>query len=287
MHFVTKVLVVFATILSVFLSALVISYAVNSDRVASDYSTLQATLASIQGQQQSKALEHATQLSSLQEDLRRAKGEATEASNALRALENRMVQMISAQRSLQDAGDKAQALAGQLATTNGTQTALIDGLRKDADESRSKQVEIAKRNAELEKAIADLRRSYEAAENEKKLVREQLAEAKSQLDALRAGGGTLGAVKANEPFVYSGPTITGKVEEVTNDSATGAMLAKISVGSNDNIRDNMKLAIRRDNEFVGNLVILKTDLKFAIGKIDLLGRSVAVQVGDVVQSNLQ
>ena len=47
MHFVTKVLVVFATILSVFLSALVISYAVNSDRVASDYSTLQATLASI------------------------------------------------------------------------------------------------------------------------------------------------------------------------------------------------------------------------------------------------
>ena len=150
-----------------------------------------------------------------------------------------------------------------------------------------KQVEIAKRNAELEKAIADLRRSYEAAENEKKLVREQLAEAKSQLDALRAGGGTLGAVKANEPFVYSGPTITGKVEEVTNDSATGAMLAKISVGSNDNIRDNMKLAIRRDNEFVGNLVILKTDLKFAIGKIDLLGRSVAVQVGDVVQSNLQ
>lgn len=287
MHFVTKVLVVFATILSVFLSALVISYAVNSDRVASDYSTLQATLASVQGQQQAKALEHSTQLASLRDESERYKREASEATNSLRALENRMVQMVSTQRSLQDAGDKAQALAGQLATTNGTQTALIEGLRKDADESRTKQVEIAKRNAELEKAIADLRRSYEAAENEKKLVREQLAEAKSQLDALRAGGGALSSAKPNEPFVYTGPTITGKVEEVTNDSSTGALLAKISIGSNDNIHDNMKLAIRRDNEFVGNLVILKTDLKFAIGKIDLLGRTVQVQVGDTVQSNLQ
>jgi outer membrane murein-binding lipoprotein Lpp len=286
-HFVTKVLVVFATILSVFLSALVISYAVNSDRVASDYTNLQAQLASFQGGQQALALEQATQLSAAKQEAQRAKSDADKAANSMRELETRVLQMLATQRTLQDASDKAQALATQLATTNGTQTALIEGLRKDADDSRTKQVEIAKRNAELEKAIADLRRSYDAAENEKKLVREQLAEAKSQLDALRAGGATLGAAKSNEPFVYTGPTISGKVEEVTKDDATGELLAKISVGANDNIRENMKLAIRRDNEFVGNLVVLKTDLKYAIGKIDLLGRSVTVQVGDVVQSNLQ
>lgn len=287
MHFVTKVLVVFATILSVFLSALVISYAVNSDRVANDYTNLQAQMASFQGGQQALALEHATQLAGAKQEAQRAKSDADKAANSMRELETRVLQMLATQRTLQDASDKAQALATQLATTNSTQTSLIEGLRKDADDSRGKQVEIAKRNAELEKAIADLRRSYDAAENEKKLVREQLAEAKSQLDALRAGGATLGSASSNEPFVYSGPTISGKVEEVTKDAATGELLAKISVGTNDNIRENMKLAIRRDNEFVGNLVVLKTDLKYAIGKIDLLGRSVSVQVGDVVQSNLQ
>lgn len=287
MHFVTKVLVVFATILSVFLSALVISYAVNSDRVASDYTNLQAQLAAVQGSQQALAIENANLLKSLNDDKQRVSTEASEANNKVRDLETRMAQLTSVQRTLQDSSDKSQALATQLATTNGTQTTLIDGLRKDADDSRTKQVEIAKRNAELEKAIADLRRSYDAAENEKKLVREQLAEAKSQLDALRSGGASLGAAKSNEPFTYSGPTITGKVEEVTKDAATGELLAKISVGTNDNVRENMKLAIRRDNEFVGNIVVLKTDLKFAICKIDLLGREVAVQVGDVVQSNLQ
>jgi uncharacterized phage infection (PIP) family protein YhgE len=286
-HFVTKVLVVFATILSVFLSALVISYAVNSDRVASDYTELQARLAALQGGQQAMAIENASNLKKYQEDITREQNEATRAKNSMRELDNRVQLMLSTQRTVQDASDKSQALATQLATTNATQTTLIEGLRKDADDSRTKQVEIAKRNAELEKAIADLRRSYDAAENEKKLVREQLAEAKSQLDALRAGGVTLGAAKTNEPFVYSGPTISGKVEELTKDAATGELLAKISVGANDNVRENMKLAIRRDNEFVGNIVVLKTDLKFAICKIDLLGRAVEVQVGDVVQSNLQ
>lgn len=286
MHFVTKVLVVFATILSVFLSALVISYAVNSDRVASDYTNIEAKLNSAQGSLAASALASGTRIKALELQIQSMSSANSEVTNQLRALETQRLDQLLSLRNLRDSSDKAQALANQLATTNSTQTALIEGLQRDANDSRTKQVEIAKRNAELEKANADLRRSYEAAENEKKLVREQLAEAKSQLDALRASGGAISASTGNEPFVYNGPTISGKVEEVTTDT-TGAMLAKISIGSNDNIRDNMKLAIRRDNEFVGNLVILKTDLKYAIGRIDLLGRPVTVRVGDVVQSNLQ
>jgi DNA gyrase/topoisomerase IV subunit A len=286
-HFVTKVLVVFATIMSVFLSALVISYAVNSDRVASDYTALQARAASLEGGQAAKALESSTQVASLRDELDRANNEARDAKNKHRDLEARSSELMQSMRTLRDASDRAQALASQLATTNATQTALIDGLRKDADDSRTRQVEIAKRNAELEKAIADLRRSYESAENEKKLVREQLVEAKSQLDALRAGGATLSSAGTSEPFTYTGANISGRVEEVSADGSTGAILAKISVGANDNIRDNMKLAIRRNNEFVANLVIVKTDLRFAIGRVDLLGRPVSVQVGDTVQSSLQ
>ncbi len=40
MHVLTKVLVVFAAILSVALSALVIAYAVNTDRIAADYGNM-------------------------------------------------------------------------------------------------------------------------------------------------------------------------------------------------------------------------------------------------------
>jgi uncharacterized phage infection (PIP) family protein YhgE len=286
-HFVTKVLVVFATIMSVFLSALVISYAVNSDRVASDYTALMARAASLEGAQAAKAIESGTRIDALNDEITKAYAEVTAAKNRYRELETLATGLQGGMRTLQDSSDRAQALATQLATTNATQTALIEGLRKDADDSRTRQVEIAKRNAELEKAIADLRRSYESAENEKKLVREQLAEAKAQLDALRAGGATLSSASAAEPFTYAGPNIAGRVEEVSTDGATGALLAKISVGANDNIRDNMKLAIRRNNEFVANLVIVKTDLRFAIGRIDLLGRPVSVQVGDTVQSSLQ
>lgn len=286
MHFVTKVLVVFATILSVFLSALVISYAVNNDRVAKDYSNLMAEKQALLGSQQALAVENGNLRREKEGWENNSKAAIAEAKNRNVELETRLTENLRNISTLRDSSDKAQALATQLSTTNSTQAALIESLRKDADDSRSKQVETARRNAELEKALADLRRSYEAAENEKKLVREQLAEAKSQLDALRASGGNMSAASAAEPFVYTGPTISGKVEELTTDTA-GSTLAKISVGSNDNIRENMKLAIRRNNEFVGNLVIVRTDLKHAIGRIDLLGRDVKVQVGDTVQSNIQ
>jgi hypothetical protein len=287
-NFVTKILVVFATILSVFLSALVISFAVNADRIKEDYSAEVASKIAAQDSLKAAAFAGATELTDLKRKVddkeREASGERTR--NA--EMEKQMTSLLLTNRSLQDTSDRSSALAIQLTNTNDVQTKLISALRKDADDSRTRQAETAKRNAELEKAIADLRRTFEAAENEKKLVREQLAEARSQLEALKQSGATLGTGGSNEPFVYSGPVISGKVEEVSTDAATGARLARISVGTNDNIRENMKLAIQRDTEFVGNLVILKTDLKWAIGKVDLLGRTnIDVQIGDVVRSDLK
>ncbi len=286
MHNVTKILVVFATIMSVFLSALVISYSVNADRIQADYTNALAAKASAEGSA-------ATQAMALQahiEEVKTLKGQATkedtDKANKIRALESQIATMMGSLRALQDSSDKNSALAVQLASTNETQTSLISGLRKDADDSRTSQVTTAKQNAELEKAIADLRRTYEAAENEKKLVREQLAEAKAQIDALRQNGGGVSTSAATEPFNYTGPTISGKVEEISTEAGTGSMLAKISVGTNHNVRENMKMAIRRDNEFIANVVIVKTDLQWAIGRIDLLGRAVTVRVGDVVQSDL-
>lgn len=287
MHNVTKILVVFATIMSVFLSALVISYSVNADRIQADYTNALAAKASAEASAATQAVALTTHVAEIAKLREQARSEDTEKANKIRALESQIATMMGSLRALQDSSDKNSALAVQLASTNETQTSLISGLRKDADDSRTSQVTTAKQNAELEKAIADLRRTYEAAENEKKLVREQLAEAKAQIDALRQGGGTLGSGKANEPFNYTGPTISGKVEELTTETGTGATLAKISVGTNHNVRENMKMAIRRDNEFVANVVIVKADLQWAIGRIDLLGRPVTVQVGDVVQSDLR
>ena len=61
-----------------------------------------------------------------------------------------------------------------------------------------------------------------------------------------------------------------------------ATLVKINLGSNDRIRENQKLFVSRGKDFVANLVILKTDMRFAIAKVDTLSRKVEVQNGDAV-----
>lgn len=286
MHVVTKIFVIFATILSVFLSALVISFSSNAAKIADDYEAQKARAVAAEAAKAAEAIDAATQLKNEQRKADLSDRSVGELREKNRTLLTDLQLALQTQRALQDAADRNGALAEQLGSTNKAQAALIEALRKDADESRTSQVNTSKKNAELEKALADLRRSYEAAENEKKLVREQLVEAKSQLDALRSSGAAGLTGKTNEPFTYSGPNIAGKIEELSNDAASGASLARISVGSADNIRENMKLAIRRGDEFLGNLVIVKTDLRFAIGRVDLLGRQVSLQVGDVVQTDL-
>jgi len=286
-HVVTKIFVIFATILSVFLSALVISYSSNASKIADEYQAEVARRVAAESSKAAEAIDAATQLKNEQRKADLADRTVAELRESNRKLLDQFQAALQAQRELQVSSDRNGALAQQLGSTNKTQTDLIMALRSDADESRKSQIDSSRRNAELEKALADLRRSFEATENEKKLVREQLAEAKNQLDALRASGAAgLTSGKASEPFAYTGPNIAGKIEELSTDTASGSALARISVGSADNIRDNMKLAIRRGDEFIGNLVIVKTDLRFAIGRIDLLGRQVSLQVGDTVQSDL-
>ncbi|QOI99251.1 MAG: hypothetical protein HRU70_01600 [Phycisphaeraceae bacterium] len=289
MHFVTKVFVIGATVLSVFLSALVISFSVNADRIQRDYVNEQARRLSIEDARKTEALTNAAREASLREKEQSLDSRMAGLQQRVRELEAQVAQAVASGRSIQEAADKAAALATQLGNTNEVQTQLIANLRQDADGSRVAQADTARKNAELEKALADLRRSLEAADNEKRLVREQLAEARAQIDALRAGGsvGSASAGRAADPVAFRGPAITGRVEEVSTDSSTGQMLAKISLGTNDNVRENTKLFVTRDTSFIANLVVVRSDLRWAIARVDTLGQPVSVQVGDTVKSELR
>lgn len=288
MHVVTKILVVFATVLSVFLSALVISYSVNADRIRNDWKYEQGRRLAAEEGAKAEGLKNAAREQQLND---REKAIESQVSGLLKEkldLQTQLAREIDKNRSFAEDKDKATALAAQLASTNDVNAQLIVNLRKDADESRVGQADTAKKNAELEKALADMRRSLEAAENEKRLVREQLAEVRSQIEALRAGGTSSAAGNTGgAPIAYRGTPITGRVDEVSADTNTGQTLAKISLGTNDNVKENMKLYVTRDKSFVANLVIVKTDLRWAIARVDTLGQPVSVQVGDTVKSELQ
>lgn len=286
MHFVTKFFVVCAAVLSLFLSALVIAYSVNADRITADYQAESQRRIAMEASTQDQAGRHGLELARMKEQLSALERDLLDRSTKLNELE-------AANATLQTDKAKAEARVttfdsriAQLTETLTLQTTLATKLRDEVAASRKGELTFRTQSLQMEDRISDLESQNEVLGQTVRALQEQLAEARLAIDQGKTGvaaatGGT------SEPFTFTGPLISGRVEKVTRDPSTGNLLAQINLGANDQIRQNMKLFIGRGTEFIGNLVVVSTDLKTAVGKVDLLGRTVDVREGDTVVSRLQ
>lgn len=289
MHILTKVLVISAAVLSVFLAALTIAYSTNAERIVSQFQTERnlriATEAMLHGAK-SQAGEEQARLNAQIEQLNRDLAARTADFNRLEAgittLQGEKAKALADYQSLQ-------AKIAELGETTKTQANLITSYRDEVTTLRKNELTYRQQALEMDDRLSDLESQREVLDQTVRALQEQLAEAQTQQEIARGadGGVKPTGARSTEPFVSSGPLVAGRVESVSKDAATGALLAKINVGSNDLIRENQKLFVGRGGEFVANLVVLKTDLGWSIAKIDTLGRSVEVREGDQVLSRLQ
>jgi hypothetical protein len=282
-HVLTKVLVVFAAVLSVALSALVIAYAVNTDRIAADYGNMQrmklaaeASLASQLAEANTTAARHLATI----EQLNR---EAADRQSRITSLEGEAANLRA---------DKSKAIAekeqignsiNDLRETAKTQAAIIQNYHDEVSTLRGNELSYRTRQAELDDRINDLESQRQVLEQNYRALQEQIAEAKRAQEQMLSGK-TAGG---DQPYYYTGSPINGRVEAVQLDPSSKKVIAKISVGTNDRVAKNMKFLVVRGNDFIGNLVITEPDLKWSIGVVDTLGRPVEVKEGDTVTSRLQ
>lgn len=290
MHILTKVLVVFAAVLSIFLTALTVSYSVNADRITkSIYVEIDKRMAS-EASLAAQSADFGTEKVRLQQ-------EKQELENQLAASKTMVAQLQSERSNLTTekakAEDERRGITGKISELGElakTQAALIASYRQEVTELRKNELDYRSQALALEARLSDLESQREVLEGTVRALQEQLTEAKlAQEGAVK--GGTTG--RAGEPFTYTGPLIQARVESVSQDPTSKAMLAKINVGTNDQIRENMKLVLVRDGNFIGNLVVVKADMRWSVGRIDTVGvkddkgKPIQVREGDVVFSKLQ
>ncbi|MDX2148896.1 MAG: hypothetical protein SFZ23_15380 [Planctomycetota bacterium] len=284
MHIVTKILVVFAAVLAVFLSALTIAYSSNADRIVADYNaqvdravTAEASLALNQSQ--------------MAQQLGNARLEATSLADKVAAGEARLRTLEAENARLQKekiaAEDERQVIAGkisELGETARTQASLITVFRDENSTLRDNELKYRQRELELSDRIADLSAKSEVLEAANRALQEQLAEAR--LAAQSGGAVTTASTTASDAFTFTGPTIVGRVDSVRQDGSTGQILVQITVGTNDQVRENMKLAVHRGDRFVGNLVVVRADQRASVARVTLLAQNEAIQANDIVRSRL-
>lgn len=285
MHIVTKVLVVFAAVLSVFLAALTISYATNADRIIMDQQAegvrrinAEALLAAYKA----TGGEETTRLKAEIDNLART---LADRDTEIGRLRNDTATLRAEKARAESAREAMETQIGSTADTVKTQSNIIQVLTQDVQNLRRAELTFRQREIEQGDRISDLESQREVLEQSVRALQEQITE--MRITSEQGAGQPRDGSTAGQPFEFTGPAIAGRVEEVSRDIASGATLARINLGSNDQVRENMKLFLVRGGEFLGHLVITKTDLRHSIGRIDTLGRSVTVSPEDRVLSRLQ
>jgi len=269
-HVVTKILAVLAAVLSVAVSALTISYASSADRIVSQYETEQTRRENAELALRAAGSTYDAQIVNLNDQLQQANNTINEQLSEVSRLQAENVQLRLANRDAEARRASLEANITQLGVANDKFADIVDNYRLENSELWDNELRYRTEKLELEDTIADLRSRSTVLEQRARALQEQLAQAQGG----ESGGGEIA-------FEYSGPPITGSVVEVLPD-VNGQPVARIDLGSNDNIRENMKLFISRGDDFVANLQIISTDLNTAIGAVDSLGRNVQVREGDRV-----
>jgi hypothetical protein len=275
-HVITKILVVFAAVLSVLLSALTIAYSTNAQRVVGGYTaakleaeTAKAQLAAEKANQIAELASRDTQITDLTTQLEDARADREQLK-----LDNG--KLLAQSKVAEAAQMTVQARIDQLAAMSQMQASLIESMYQEVGRLRESELRYAQREIEFTDRFNDLTAQLEVARETNRALQEQLV---SVQGASKSAGPASGTAQARP----AGSEIRARVTNVRTDTS-GALLAEINVGSSDRVSKDMKFMVTRGDQFIANLVVDRVDLNEAVGRIDTLNRPVTVLPGDTVKS---
>jgi hypothetical protein len=284
-HILTKVFVLFAAVLSILMAALSISYTVNADRVVMDYRNAMARADLAVNDMNSLKSSSSQLVASKEEELAAARDELASRDADIRRLEAANSELRIGLRSAESARESITAKIAELGVAVETQARIIDEYKNELSRLRRAELDYRDERLDLEKQLSDLESQVIVYEQVKRALEEQLTEVKTTLANATSGGVNNAAARA-APAEVPGPQVRGSVDQVTDDPATGQLLVKINLGSNDRVRENSRLYVHRGQTYLGELVVFQVDLNHAIARMAYTVPGQDIRANDSVLSRL-
>ena len=271
----TKILVVFVTVMSVLLVALVVPYVAQTEDYASQISTLKSEAAGakvsarVAEQEKSAALEGNSKeaallnqrVTALTKDMNQLREEAAQAKSDVLQGERKLAQ-LEAELS------RLSAAAVQDADLLTLTTADLKETRQFYVDSQTKLVQLGDRNNELESQRDSLNRQVRrigeqmvSLEQDNISLRDSLAKVPPQFRTELSTGDT-----AQTP-IESNVAIAGTITIVENSA--GTQLVQVDVGTKDGVQENMKFLVHRNESYVGTFVVDRVESAIAAGRMTL------------------
>lgn len=287
MHILTKVFVLFAAVLSILMAALSISYTVNADRIVADYRNALAAADLARNDRDASKSIQSNLIAAKEEELSAARDELATRDADIRRLEAANSELRINLRSAESARESITAKIAELGVAVETQAKIIDDYKNEQSRLRTAELDYRDERIDLEKQISDLESQVIVFEQVKRALEEQLVEVRNALgEATSAGGVAAVAGAPRQPQDIPGPPVRGSVDEVVVDEATGQLLVKVNLGSNDRVRQNSRLYVHRGTTYLGELVVFQVDLNHAIGRVSYTAQGQQIRANDSVLSRL-
>lgn len=286
MHILTKVFVLFAAVLSILMAALSIAYTVNSDRIVDDYRNAMAAkekatndLAAFKGIQ-------GQLIASREEEIRVARDELATREADVRRLEAANSELRINLRQAEAARESITSKIAELGIAVETQAKIIDEYKGELTRLREAELSWLGDKIDIEKQLSDLESQVIVYEQIKRSLDEQLEEMRRSLATAQGGTDTFARGENRPATVIAGPPVRGTVDQVMTDTASGNLLVKINLGTNDRVRENSKLYVHRGSTYLGELVVFEVDLNHAIGRMAYTVEGQSVREDDQVLSRI-
>lgn len=288
MHWLTKTLVLIVAVLGLLLSALTVAMSVNADRIVNDFEQERSRKIAAEATQADVTSRAAQEQNRLNAQIEQLSRDLAGRDAELRNISTERASLLADKNKAELERDTIASKIKELGATAQTQAELLKNYSEEVTGLRKNELTFRQRSVEMDDRVSDLESQREVLEQTVRALQEQLSDAQLAVQqGLSGGGASTARTGSTDAFVLGGPVVRGKIEKVEKDAATGQMLVQINLGSADNIKENSKLFIGNSGGFLANVVVIKTDLKWAVGRVDTLGRDVKVQQGDWVVSRLQ
>lgn len=279
MHILTKILVVFAAVLSLALAALTSSYAMNRDAITGEFNNAVAERDKARANYNTQSSQFAEERQQLQQTINDLQDQLGRVQNSKREIETQLADLSLQARSAADRADSVMRQIGDLGKTTDTQAVLISSQREEVQKLRQESLSIRNENIALLDRINDLESQNEVLNQSNRSLQVTIAELQQE------DPGEPGPNDPSEVRALTGDLVVGRVREVRTNN--GQQYAEVDLGTRDRMRENVKLHITRNGDFVANLIIVRTDLQSSVGRVDTVGNpSVEVRPGDMVLSSL-
>lgn len=268
------------------MAALAISYSVNADRITADYNDALAASVTARNDLAGVKAAHGQERAALQEDINRLQDELASRDADTRRLEASNSELRIARSQAEAARESISSKIAQLGVTTETQAKIIDEYKTELSRLREAELSYRDEKIDLEKSLSDLESQVIVYEQVKRALQEQIAEMRLAVSGARPGTNN-NSNASQTPTEISGPLIRGSIDEILSDPSSGDTLVKISLGSNDRIRENSRLYVHRGaNIYLGEIVVTRVDLNHAVGRVAYVAQNQAIREGDQVMSKL-